>query len=751
MNSFEIVLYRYTAESGPVEVEDRPEGLTFPFRLVATPNTLYFISAENDVRSIYRYTTSDGISLAPNSALPNPNFVQSAFVPLGNALYFDGLDSDTFERELWSYTEARGIEQVADIYPGPFRSVPQSIFSDGESLFFSAQAPVVGRELHRYDPPALPTTGSISGLIYNDADATGAFDEGEAGLAGVTVELYEDTDASGTLDPDEPKVSEVVTSSPPDARTEDGSGSYRFDNVAAGDYLVVVAPTPEGFLATTPDTLAVTLVGGQDQTGQDIGFLDVVPVFDLALLASSEITGPGQGLLRAAVINRGSEVAARVRVKVGQQRGLTVSPRQILIGEVAPGERAEVVFTFAGAQQDAQVRLRVTDLDTEGDEADFDNNTVILFPMTVTGDDERMPVVVGTATGSLVAGRAEDRQPGDTGLTTVALAPGATNLTLDVDSFNAGDGTVGFTARAVDTAQEATGTLVATDGNGNEGTLALDIPAGGVPLTLVPFTTPDEVPVILGPAGGSFWFTAGITNPTDSPVEQEVWLVFIDTEGTETNVFGPITARARPGQTADERFEPMLGADDPAGAYAYEARVGSFPDEVVAADRFTFEKLGAATRQRLASARSAAVTDAPALYTPGVTGTIWGVTDNAEWARLLAADAARKAALAEEEAALAEAAESETEPLPEVFALVEPYPNPMSGLASVRFELPEEAEVTVTLYDVLGRTVAVLAQGTFEAGRHEALLDGRTLASGTYVVRFEAGERALAKTVTVVR
>jgi hypothetical protein len=62
-------------------------------------------------------------------------------------------------------------------------------------------------------------------------------------------------------------------------------------------------------------------------------------------------------------------------------------------------------------------------------------------------------------------------------------------------------------------------------------------------------------------------------------------------------------------------------------------------------------------------------------------------------------------------------------------------PNPTTGGASIPLTLNEEAVVEATLYDALGRRVAVLADGRYEAGHHAAVLDGYGLASGVYVVR----------------
>ncbi len=85
------------------------------------------------------------------------------------------------------------------------------------------------------------------------------------------------------------------------------------------------------------------------------------------------------------------------------------------------------------------------------------------------------------------------------------------------------------------------------------------------------------------------------------------------------------------------------------------------------------------------------------------------------------------------------------------FALAAPAPNPTAGAARVAFALPTASDVTVVLYDLLGRRVATLAEGQMAAGRHEARLDAGALAPGVYVVRMQAGTFAATQRVTVVR
>lgn len=78
--------------------------------------------------------------------------------------------------------------------------------------------------------------------------------------------------------------------------------------------------------------------------------------------------------------------------------------------------------------------------------------------------------------------------------------------------------------------------------------------------------------------------------------------------------------------------------------------------------------------------------------------------------------------------------------LPTQYALAGVYPNPLrQPSTTVRYALPEAAAVTVEVYDLLGRSVAVLAQDeTRPAGYHEARLAASGLARGLYLVRFEA-------------
>jgi hypothetical protein len=113
----------------------------------------------------------------------------------------------------------------------------------------------------------------------------------------------------------------------------------------------------------------------------------------------------------------------------------------------------------------------------------------------------------------------------------------------------------------------------------------------------------------------------------------------------------------------------------------------------------------------------------------------------------VALDFAAMVAAAEQEDAAARAAA-----VPTAFALAPAYPNPFSSRATLGVDVPEAASVRVVVYDVLGRSVAVLLDGAVEAGRHETVLDATALASGVYVVRMTTdGGFVATQRLTVVR
>ena len=72
---------------------------------------------------------------------------------------------------------------------------------------------------------------------------------------------------------------------------------------------------------------------------------------------------------------------------------------------------------------------------------------------------------------------------------------------------------------------------------------------------------------------------------------------------------------------------------------------------------------------------------------------------------------------------------------PEAFTLLSNYPNPFNPSTRITYNLPEASDVRLTVYDMTGKQVAVLAEGFRDAGVYEVNFDASRLASGMYLSR----------------
>jgi hypothetical protein len=78
--------------------------------------------------------------------------------------------------------------------------------------------------------------------------------------------------------------------------------------------------------------------------------------------------------------------------------------------------------------------------------------------------------------------------------------------------------------------------------------------------------------------------------------------------------------------------------------------------------------------------------------------------------------------------------------IPERITLEQNYPNPFNPATRVRYSIPEQAPVRLTVYDAAGREVAVLVDEIKSPGFHEVAFDASHLASGVYLYRLSAGD-----------
>jgi len=77
--------------------------------------------------------------------------------------------------------------------------------------------------------------------------------------------------------------------------------------------------------------------------------------------------------------------------------------------------------------------------------------------------------------------------------------------------------------------------------------------------------------------------------------------------------------------------------------------------------------------------------------------------------------------------------ENEKELLPTEYTLYQNYPNPFNPATTIKYDLPNASEVSLIIYDILGRKVKELVNTKQQAGRYEIQFNASNLASGVYI------------------
>lgn len=98
----------------------------------------------------------------------------------------------------------------------------------------------------------------------------------------------------------------------------------------------------------------------------------------------------------------------------------------------------------------------------------------------------------------------------------------------------------------------------------------------------------------------------------------------------------------------------------------------------------------------------------------------------------------------------------EEELIPASFELHGNYPNPFNPATTISYNLPETMQVSVEIFDIIGRRIAVLVNQQQAAGRHNVVWDASRAASGIYLYRLtaagESGSKVFAeKTMSLIK
>ncbi|MCC5942359.1 MAG: T9SS type A sorting domain-containing protein [Balneolaceae bacterium] len=89
--------------------------------------------------------------------------------------------------------------------------------------------------------------------------------------------------------------------------------------------------------------------------------------------------------------------------------------------------------------------------------------------------------------------------------------------------------------------------------------------------------------------------------------------------------------------------------------------------------------------------------------------------------------------------------------LPQQVTLNQNYPNPFNPATIISFNLPEQTDIRLEVFDMAGRQVATLADGTMQAGVHTVNFDASHLSSGIYMYTLLADGISITKKLTLIK
>jgi Secretion system C-terminal sorting domain len=205
-------------------------------------------------------------------------------------------------------------------------------------------------------------------------------------------------------------------------------------------------------------------------------------------------------------------------------------------------------------------------------------------------------------------------------------------------------------------------------------------------------------------SGGSFDYYVSATNNTNSGMQVDAWIqiLHLDTGmSVELQSFSNVGIGANSEATAS--LSQFIPAEAPGGIYQMSLHLGDYPWTPTVSAAYYIIKAGP-----VADGVDLTVFERPEQWISS--GGFEGV-----------------------ESVIAVA-----ETLPSEFALGAAYPNPFNPSTTLSINLPETADLNVSVFNVTGQLVATLANGQYNAGSHTLTFDASNLSGGVYFVHASA-------------
>jgi len=94
---------------------------------------------------------------------------------------------------------------------------------------------------------------------------------------------------------------------------------------------------------------------------------------------------------------------------------------------------------------------------------------------------------------------------------------------------------------------------------------------------------------------------------------------------------------------------------------------------------------------------------------------------------------------------------SEKSGAPKFFGLAQNYPNPFNPSTTVAYSLKNTGKVRLSVFDIMGKEVAVLVDGTQAAGSHQIQFNAINLTTGLYFYKLQTATQVITKKMTLVK
>jgi len=89
--------------------------------------------------------------------------------------------------------------------------------------------------------------------------------------------------------------------------------------------------------------------------------------------------------------------------------------------------------------------------------------------------------------------------------------------------------------------------------------------------------------------------------------------------------------------------------------------------------------------------------------------------------------------------------------VPNNLILAQNYPNPFNAQTTIRYSLLKPSDVTIEIYDILGRKIEVVIESDKPAGEHQQIWNAENHTSGIYLYRVQAGEFSETKKMVLLK